>query len=72
LTRASGRSTFSTSSGPLNKVDFSLQDVYAFAAQLQELHPDNRHMRDKIRQQLQVLRDLGLIAFVVGGRYGGL
>jgi type II restriction enzyme len=41
----------------LNKTEFTLQDVYAFAAQLQTLHPDNRHVRDKIRQQLQVLRD---------------
>jgi hypothetical protein len=25
------------------------------------LHPDNRHIKDKIRQQLQVLRDLGIL-----------
>jgi len=45
-------------------------DVYAYAAQLQELHPANRHVRDKIRQQLQVLRDLGFVEFLGGGRYG--
>ena len=33
------------------------------------LHPDNRHVRDKIRQQLQVLRDLGLVEFLGRGRY---
>jgi hypothetical protein len=34
-----------------------------------ELHPANRHVRDKTRQQLQVLRDLGLVEFLGGGRY---
>jgi type II restriction enzyme len=53
----------------LNKKDFILKDVYAFAAQLQVLHPDNRHVLDKIRQQLQVLRDLGFVEFLGGGRY---
>jgi type II restriction enzyme len=33
------------------------------------LHPENRHVRDKLRQQLQVLRDLGLIEFLGRGRY---
>jgi predicted Rdx family selenoprotein len=28
---------------------------------LEQLHPDNRHIKDKIRQQLQVLRDAGLL-----------
>jgi len=53
----------------LRKTEFALQDIYAFAGQLQELHPDNRHVRDKIRQQLQVLRDLGFIEFLGHGRY---
>jgi type IV secretory pathway ATPase VirB11/archaellum biosynthesis ATPase len=34
----------------LNKNEFSLQDVYAFAPHLEKLHPDNRHVLDKIRQ----------------------
>jgi hypothetical protein len=46
--------------------------VYAFAAQLQELHPDNRHVREKIRQQLQVLRDLGFVEFLGRGRYSSV
>ncbi|MBZ5564268.1 MAG: hypothetical protein LAP13_17830 [Acidobacteriia bacterium] len=33
------------------------------------LHPDNLHVRDKIRQQLQRLRDLGLVEFLGGGKY---
>jgi DpnI-like restriction endonuclease len=31
------------------------------------LHPDNRHIRDKIRQRLQVLRDAGLLLQVERG-----
>ncbi len=53
----------------LGKKDFSLSEAYAFEAQLQQLHPDNRHVRDKIRQQLQVLRDMGLLKFLGGGTY---
>ncbi len=53
----------------LDKAEFTLQDVYAFAAHLQKLHPANRHVLDKIRQQLQVLRDLGLVEFLGRGRY---
>jgi Dam-replacing HTH domain len=32
-----------------------------FTRELEKLHPDNRHVKDKIRQQLQVLRDAGLL-----------
>ena len=53
----------------LNKTDFELSEVYAVAGHLQKLHPANRHVRDKIRQQLQVLRDLGLVDFLGRGRY---
>jgi hypothetical protein len=35
-------------------------EVYAFASELEKLHPGNRHIKDKIRQQLQVLRDAGI------------
>ena len=56
----------------LNKTEFTLQDVYAFTGHLQTLHPDNRHVRDKIRQQLQVLRELGLVEFLGRGRYRSL
>lgn len=53
----------------LERTEFSLSDVYASESQLARLHPDNRHVRDKIRQQLQVLRDLGLLQFLGGGEY---
>ncbi|HET8923442.1 MAG TPA: DpnI domain-containing protein [Candidatus Acidoferrum sp.] len=53
----------------LNKKEFLLSDVYAHADALARLHPQNAHVRDKIRQQLQVLRDLGLVDFLGGGSY---
>jgi len=34
---------------------------------LAALHPDNRHIRDKIRQQLQVLRDLNFLSHTSKG-----
>lgn len=43
------------------KQEFTNDDVYAFARELERLHPDNRHVRAKIRQQLQVLRDADLL-----------
>ena len=53
----------------LGKPEFILSDVYAHADKLAKLHPDNRHVRDKIRQQLQVLRELGLLEFLGAGSY---
>jgi type II restriction enzyme len=53
----------------LGMSDFALSDVYALESSLGQLHPQNRHVRDKIRQQLQVLRDLGLLAFLGRGHY---
>ena len=41
--------------------EFTNDDVYAFERELEALHPGNRHIRDKIRQQLQVLRDTGFL-----------
>lgn len=43
---------------------FELADVYAFQAELSRLHPGNNNVRAKIRQQLQVLRDLGVLDFL--------
>lgn len=53
----------------LRRTRFSLQDLYEFERDLQSLHPLNRNVRPKIRQQLQVLRELRLIAFVGRGAY---
>jgi type II restriction enzyme len=53
----------------LNKTEFSLSDVYAHTDELAKLHPSNAHVQPKIRQQLQVLRDLGFVKFLGGGSY---
>ena len=53
----------------LGKLEFTLADVYAHVNTLAKLHPKNAHVRDKIRQQLQVLRDLGLLTFLGSGSY---
>jgi type II restriction enzyme len=53
----------------LGKPQFTLADVYAHADVLAKLHPNNAHVRDKIRQQLQVLRELGLLNFLGRGSY---
>ena len=47
----------------------SLDDVYARLPFFEQLFPGNRHIRDKIRQQLQVLRDDGLLIFRGSGEY---
>jgi type II restriction enzyme len=53
----------------LGKKDFSLEEMYRFEEELKILHPENNHVKDKIRQQLQVLRDKGYLSFVSPGRY---
>lgn len=53
----------------LRKPRFSLQDLYGFETELKNLHPKNLNVRPKIRQQLQVLRDLGLLEFASPGNY---
>ncbi len=53
----------------LGRTEFSLANVYDHGDELQKLHPKNAHIHDKIRQQLQVLRDLGLLEFLGGGFY---
>jgi type II restriction enzyme len=49
--------------------EFSLADVYACSVELARLHPHNLHVHDKIRQQLQRLRNLGFVEFVGRGNY---
>jgi type II restriction enzyme len=53
----------------LGKMEFTLADVYAHTQDLAKLHPNNAHAREKIRQQLQVLRDLNLLEFLTPGSY---
>ena len=49
--------------------DFSLNEVYKFVDELQLKHPENHHIQDKLRQQLQFLRDKGLLEFKGRGKY---
>ena len=49
--------------------EFDLDAVYAAEPRLAARFPANRHVRPKIRQQLQVLRDAGLLRFLGRGRY---
>jgi type II restriction enzyme len=53
----------------IGRAEFNLADVYEYCAELETLHPNNRHIRDKIRQQLQRLRDLGFLEFSNVGVY---
>jgi type II restriction enzyme len=53
----------------LGSVEFSNEHVYAFERELETLHPGNRHIRDKIRQQLQVLRDRGFLLHLARNRW---
>lgn len=53
----------------LGKRDFTLQETYGFEDRLQALHPNNKFVKDKIRQQLQLLRDNDILEFVSRGRY---
>lgn len=56
----------------VNKIicpSFTLKDVYAFEKDISKKHPKNNNVKAKIRQQLQQLRDYGLIKFTERGKY---
>lgn len=53
----------------LGMSEFGLADIYGYEGRLSKLHANNRHVRAKIRQQLQVLRDAGYLDFVGRGKY---
>ena len=56
----------------VNKIpsqSFTLDDIYQFEELLQIKHPQNNNIKPKIRQQLQFLRDRGIVAFLGNGRY---
>ncbi|MBQ2678779.1 MAG: restriction endonuclease [Firmicutes bacterium] len=53
----------------IGKTDFTLAEMYKFEGKLAEKHPANRNIKPKIRQQLQFLRDKGIIEFVGKGKY---
>lgn len=53
----------------LGRAEFDLCDAYAHSVALSRLHPRNRHVHEKIRQQLQVLRNMGILSFLGSGSY---
>ena len=53
----------------IKKESFTLKDVYQYEHSLQLKYPENNYIKDKIRQQLQLLRDKGLIEFKGRGNY---
>ena len=53
----------------IGKTEFTLDDIYRYESELAYLHPENLHIKDKIRQQLQVLRDKNYLTFVNRGVY---
>ncbi|MGB4883090.1 MAG: DpnI domain-containing protein [Neisseria sp.] len=48
---------------------FTLTQVYAFESQLKLQFPKNQHIKEKIRQQLQMLREQKMIEFIGRGQY---
>jgi type II restriction enzyme len=53
----------------IDKTEFSLREMYSYEDEMHAAYPQNNHVRDKIRQQMQVLRDLGYIEFLGRGEY---
>lgn len=56
----------------LNKLrhrEFTLGEIYAHQDEFAHAYPNNQHIREKIRQQLQILRNLGRVEFRGKGVY---
>lgn len=53
----------------IKKNEFTLDEIYQFENKLKLKYPNNNFIKDKIRQQLQVLRDKGIIEFLGRGNY---
>ena len=53
----------------IKKDSFTLDEVYQFEEKLRLKYPNNNFIKDKIRQQLQVLRDKRIIEFLGRGKY---
>lgn len=49
--------------------EFSNKDIYQYQDIFQEHYPDNKNINDKIRQQLQILRDMKLLAHLGRSRW---
>lgn len=58
--------------GQIDKISseiFTISDVYKFEKLFKQKYPNNKFVKEKIRQQLQVLRDRGFIKFLGKGLY---
>lgn len=53
----------------INSDTFTLSDLNRFENRLKIIYPENNHIPDKIRQQLQYLRNMGFIDFLGNGQY---
>lgn len=53
----------------IGRAQFSLADIYPFENELHQHYPNNRNVKAKIRQQLQMLRDHGYLIFLGKGAY---
>jgi type II restriction enzyme len=53
----------------LGKKEFTLDEIYSFENVLAQKYVNNKHIKDKIRQQLQFLRDKGYLEFINRGIY---
>jgi type II restriction enzyme len=53
----------------IGKLEFSLSELYQFEEELGAIYPSNRHVREKVRQKLQILRDKGFLEFLDRGVY---
>jgi hypothetical protein len=49
--------------------EFTNQDMYVYEDVFRQKYPDNRNIRAKIRQQLQSLRDWGLVEHLGQSRW---
>jgi type II restriction enzyme len=53
----------------LGSAAFTLSDLYGEEEEFARVYPENKNIRPKIRQQLQVLRDLGYLEFLGHAAY---
>ncbi|MFA6867135.1 MAG: DpnI domain-containing protein [Clostridia bacterium] len=49
--------------------EFLLEHIYEKEKPFRSIYPKNNNIKEKIRQQLQILRDLGFIMFIGNGKY---
>lgn len=53
----------------IDKTHFTLEELYSFENKLKTKYPKNNFIKDKIRQQLQFLRNKWYIEFIKSGEY---